>query len=193
MAFLRAFFVISSLFLSLAASAAPLNELFEKLRDSAMDYETVGTICEQVAKIELYKTYSPEDFEVITGIEYGDRTRTIGELDVVVFQKSTKEAVLVGEVKCWKDASAAREKAMDQRNRFIRSLKKNIDMHDADQAYNKKQFNHVLKYVAIGPKGYKDAGFEIEMENTLRELMDLRRMMLDCQQQGQCAAANRAH
>jgi len=158
-----------------------------------MDYEIVGVVCEQVARIELYKTYPQSEYEIITGIEYGDNTRTIGELDVVIFKKSTQEAVLVGEVKCWKDATAAREKAMDQRNRFIRSLSKNIDLHDVDQDYSKKQFNHVLKYVAIGPKGYKDAGFEIEMENTLRELMDLRRMMLECQQQGQCAAADRGH
>lgn len=194
MAFVRALFLsLSVSFVSFSVSAAPLDELFEQLRDSALDYEIVGTVCEQVARIELYKTYPPEKFEIVNGIEYGDNTRTIGELDVVIFEKATKQAVLVGEVKCWKDNSAARVKALDQRQRFIRSLKKNIYLHDHDTDYDKSQFKNVQKFVSIAPKGSKAAGFEIDMENSLKELMELRKMMMNCQHQGQCATATRGH
>ena len=195
MVFVRALLLTlsASLILSLNAFAAPLPELLEELRDSGVNYEIVGTVCEQVARIELYKTYPASEYEIVNGIEYGDNTRTIGELDVVVFKKSTKQAVLVGEVKCWKDLSAARQKAMDQRQRFIKSLGKNIELHTEDASFNKSQFKGVQKFVAIAPQGSKAAGFELEMENSLHELMELRRMMLQCQNDGQCAAAERGH
>lgn len=193
MAFVRAVFSVVLVLLSVSASAAPLQDLFEQLRDSGLNYEVVGTVCEQVSRLELQKTYPPAEFEIINGIEYGDLTRTIGELDVVVFQKSTKKAVLVGEVKCWKDNNAAIEKAHDQRKRFQKSLSKNIDLHTYDTDFDKSQFNQVQKYVAIAPKGSKDYGFEMDMENSLSELMQLRKMLINCQSQGQCAAATHDH
>ena len=193
MEFLRSLFLTVSLVFSVSGYAAPLNELFEELRDTGMNYEVVGAVCEQVARIELYKTYPESEYEIINGIEYGDNTRTIGELDVVIFNKTTQQAVLVGEVKCWKDLSAAREKALDQRQRFIKSLKRNIDLHDQDNDYDKSQFKNVQKFVSIAPKGSTIAGFEIDMENTLSELMELRKMMMDCQRKGECAPATRGH
>lgn len=192
-AFARALFLTVFLALPFKSFAAPLNELYEELRGSGVDYEIVGTVCEQVASLELRKTYPPSDYQIVTGIEYGDNQRTIGELDVVVFEKRSKQAVLVGEVKCWKDLSAARQKALDQRQRFQSSLKRAIELHDYEFEYNKAQFQNVQRYVAIAPKGAKAAGFEMDLENTLAELMQLRKMMMDCQRQGQCAAATRGH
>lgn len=194
MAFIRAQVLsVVLVLISISASAAPLQDLFEQLRDSGLNYEVVGTVCEQVSRLELQKTYPPSQFEIINGIEYGDLTRTIGELDVVVFQKSTKKAVLVGEVKCWKDNYAAIEKAHDQRKRFQKSLSKNIELHDYQNDYDKSQFNQVQKYVAIAPKGASAAGFEIDMENTLSELMQLRKMLINCQSRGECTAASHDH
>lgn len=194
MAFIRAQVLsIVLVLISISASAAPIQDLFEQLRDSGLNYEVVGTVCEQVSRLELQKAYPPSQFEIINGIEYGDLTRTIGELDVVVFQKSTKKAVLVGEVKCWKDNDAAIEKARDQRKRFQKSLSKNIELHDYQNDYDKSQFNQVQKYVAIAPKGASAAGFEIDMENTLSELMQLRKMLINCQSRGECAAASHDH
>jgi len=194
MAFIRAQVLsIVLILLSISAAAAPLPDLFEKLRDSALNYEVVGTVCEQVSRLELMKTYPPSEYEIVNGIEYGDSDRTIGELDVVVFEKSTKKAILVGEVKCWKNLDSALTKARNQRQRFQRSLSQNIEMHDHANDYDQTQFLEVQKYVAIAPKGGVEAGFEMDMENSLDELMHLRKMLLDCQQQGQCAAPNRDH
>lgn len=175
------------------SQAAPLPELVEALRDSAVNYEVVGTVCEQVARLELQKVYPESDYAIVNGIEYGDKHRTIGELDVVVFAKSNKKAVLVAEVKCWRNLQGALKKAREQRNRFIGSLSKNIYLQDSTSTYDKSQFNQVEKYVAIAPQGATKAGFEMDMENSLEELMDLRDMMMDCQRRGQCAAPNRDH
>lgn len=189
MAFIRAQVAsVILVLLSVSAHAAPLNELFEKLRDSALNYEVVGVVCEQVARLELMKTYPESEYHIVNGIEYGDNTRTIGELDVIVFQKSTQKAVLVGEVKCWRDLKAALSKARNQRKRFQNSLSKNIELHDHETDYDKSQFSNVQKYVAIAPKGATATGFEMDMENSLGELMELRDMLLRCQDAGQCAA-----
>lgn len=194
MAFLRATVLSVVLVLaSLSAKAAPLNDLFNELRDSGLNYEVVGTVCEQVARLELLKVYPETDYQIINGIEYGDSQRTIGELDVVVFKKATKKAVLVGEVKCWKDLNSALHKAKDQRLRFQQSLSKNIELHDYESSFDKSQFNEVQKYVAIAPHGAKAAGFEMDLENSLKELMQLRKMLLACQAQGQCAAPSHDH
>ncbi|MBS1970517.1 MAG: hypothetical protein JSU04_09420 [Bdellovibrionales bacterium] len=179
--------------LSLTANAAPIQDLFEQLRDSGLNYEVVGTVCEQVSRLELQKAYPASQYEIINGIEYGDATRTIGELDVVIFEKTTKKAVLVGEVKCWKDLKSAIAKARDQRLRFQKSLSKDIALHDYQADYDKSQFSNVQKYVAIAPKGAKAAGFEMDMENSLSELMQLRDMLIKCQYQGQCAAPSHDH
>lgn len=189
MAFVRAQVVsVVLVLLSVSAHAAPINDLFEKLRDSALNYEVVGVVCEQVSRLELMKTYPESDYHIVNGIEYGDNTRTIGELDVVVFQKSTKKAVLVGEVKCWRDLKGALSKARNQRKRFQSSLSKNIELHDHENDYDKSQFSNVQKFVAIAPKGATVAGFEMDMENSLGELMELRDKLLRCQDAGQCAA-----
>ncbi len=182
------FFLLSS-----TTQAAPLPELMEALRDSAVNYEVVGTVCEQVARLELYKTFPAKDFEIINGIEYGDTKRTIGELDVVIFKKTTKKAVFVGEVKCWRDLQGALKKAHAQRNRFIASLSKEIYMQDQENSYDQAQFDHVQRYAAIAPVGSKKAGFDVEMENSLEELMRLRDMLMDCQHRGQCAAPKSNH
>jgi hypothetical protein len=179
--------------LSLSANAAPLKDLFEQLRDSGLNYEVVGTVCEQVSRLELQKVYPQSDYEIVNGIEYGDVNRTIGELDVVVFKKSTKKAILVGEVKCWKNLQSAITKARDQRLRFQKSLSKDISLHDYQSDYDKSQFSNVQKYVAIAPKGAKAAGFEMDMENSLSELMKLREMLMSCQHQGECAAPSHDH
>jgi hypothetical protein len=181
------------LFFSLNTFAAPLPELLEDLRDSGVNYEIVGTVCEQVARLELQKQYPPQNFEIINGIEYGDNDGVIGELDVVVFEKATKKAVLVGEVKCWRDLRSALSKAKEQRRRFVLNLSRKIELHDYESSFDKSQFDHIQKYVAIAPKGSDAYGFEMAMENSMEELMKLRQMLMECQDRGQCKAADHNH
>ncbi|MFN7728723.1 MAG: hypothetical protein ACK5P7_06180 [Bdellovibrio sp.] len=168
-------------------SAAPVSELFEELKESGANYDIIGMVCEKVAVIELEKIYPAKDYDIVNGIVYGDSSRTIGELDVVIFDKRSQDAVLVGEVKCWKSFSGARAKAHDQRQRFQKNLGRKISMQDGDNhQYDTRQFRNVQRYVAIAQKGAKANGFDIELENTLGELMDLRGLLMKCQSQGRC-------
>lgn len=179
-------FVFAFLFSSLSL-AIPLPQLFDQLKDSGAKFAVVGMVCEKVAIIELERTYKPADFEIVNGIVYDDGTRTIGELDVVIIDKKTRDVVLVGEVKCWKDVHGGLNKALDQRKRFKTYLDRQITLVDGDNRhYSKEQFKHNPKFVAIAQSGSKSQGFDVELENSLNDLMTLRQQLLVCQDQGQC-------
>ncbi|MFN8845351.1 MAG: hypothetical protein ACK5W9_00730, partial [Bdellovibrionales bacterium] len=109
-------------FLSLQ-SLAGLGEDFRDLRHTGADFEVVGTVCEEVTRLRFQEEFPAPRYAVTTGVEYGDGSRTIGELDVVVYEAQTNQVHRVAEVKCWKDNAGAIAKAHDQRNRFIRTLK----------------------------------------------------------------------
>lgn len=176
-----------SVLCSSLAHAAPVEALFEELKDSGAHFEIVGMVCEKVAVLELEDDYPPARYEIVNGIVYGDKNRTIGELDVVVFDRSTREAVLVAEVKCWKSLQGARRKALDQRQRFKAHIGKNIEMYDGEnRSYSSHQFRNVRTFISIAQNGAASSGFEMELENSLSELMKLRQMLMRCQDEGRC-------
>lgn len=166
-----------------------LNEMFDNLKDRAVDYTPTGQVCEQVARVQFSEQYPTDRFDLNVGVEYGYQGKTIGELDLVVTDKNTKEVVLVGEVKCWRDAKSALSKALNQRARFIRSLKnyQGSLVFDAKEGvpFSAGQFVSP-KYVAISQEGTKYAGFDAELGFSLNELMTLRDQLMQCQSQGQC-------
>lgn len=53
------------------AHAKDIQPLFEALRDSGEKYFIVGTVCEQVAKLNMQQIYKAPEYTVITGIQYG--------------------------------------------------------------------------------------------------------------------------
>lgn len=186
------FFVSLFLVLSSTVALAGLGDDFAKLKDVAgtADYEVVGTVCEQVAKLRFEEEFPAGRYTVTTGVEYGDGRRTIGELDVVVIENMTSKVVRVTEVKCWKDFKGALKKAHEQRNRFIRTLKSNIQIKfkslSSNLVFTKANFSNVREYMAVAQKGSKNAGFDRELSYDLKELMQLRMMMIQCQHQGVC-------
>lgn len=183
---------IAFIVLAFASQAfAGLGEDFAKLKNSGSDYTVVGMVCEEVAKLRFEEEFPASKYEVVTGIEYNDGNRTIGELDVVVFDRVTQRAVRVSEVKCWKDLSGALAKARNQRQRFINHLKSNLPIYfrslRSQHQFKEANFLNVTDFAAVAQKGSKAAGFERELPYELRELMQLRQMMISCQNQRQCA------
>lgn len=188
---MRGFLFSLLLLLGSLASAKDTSALFEALRDSGEKYEITGTVCEQVARLNMQAQYPEAQYEVQTGVIYDNAQRTLGELDVVVFDKKDMNAILVAEVKCWKKLSAARSKAQEQRNRFIRTLNSgtNLSMHCDlhDCPYSERNFQKNIKYVAISQNGGEKAGFEMTLGYSLDELMRLREQLINCQKQNECA------
>jgi hypothetical protein len=168
-------------------SEKKIQDYFEILSYDKVDFEPDGAVCERVAVREVDKLYPKENFNIINSIQYDDKKTTIGELDIVVFEKSSGNVEAIAEVKCWKNFQGALKKAKAQRMRFQTYLNRNIVLTDTDDnKYSKESFKNVKKYFTISQEGGLNEGFDFELSLDLKELMELRKRLLDCNVQGKC-------
>lgn len=186
-------FLISAaiLFVSLTSAAADIEPYFEALKQSRVNFEPDGAICEMVGLLQYAQTYPPSDYVLASGIEYSTGELTLGELDIVVIDRRTAKVVLVSEVKCWKNQKQAFEKVKSQRQRFLYNLAKfprkmNFETF-SDLRLKADQFDSKTLYRSLSDLGGVRHGFDAEMELNLSELKQLRMKLLKCQQFGDCA------
>ncbi len=188
------YFLLFVLLTASTAHAKNIQPLFEALRDSGEKYFIVGTVCEQVAKLEMEETYKTPQYTVITGVQYGTKKRVVGELDVIVFENSSKKAILVGEVKCYNKPSVGLAKAKEQRARLLAALKSNTSLQMACTGkpcnVGERNFKGLQQFITIAQEGTKAHGFDMELEYSLDELMELRAQLMQCQEKGECARPN---
>ncbi|MFM6928367.1 MAG: hypothetical protein ACKOX6_07875 [Bdellovibrio sp.] len=183
-------FIVSFLFSSFVW-AGDIQAAFDSIKDSGANLEPDGAVCEQLEKVRLKALY-PEDKYIVTGgLEYSLGGDTVGELDSVVLDRNTNKVVLLEEVKCWKDFSNALVKATGQRDRFLWNLAKSprsviFKSYDG-RTYSVDQFQGDIPFKFISQAGGVSKGFDVELELNLRELGQLRMMVLKCQQNRQCA------
>ncbi|KYG61097.1 hypothetical protein [Bdellovibrio bacteriovorus] len=183
--------IVFSLLLSSTAFATWAED-FELLKDVPRSYEDSGSICEEVARIEVQREYQKPQYDVIVGIAYGNESRVIGELDIVVFDNNLNKVIKIGEVKCWKDMRGGLEKAKEQRARFlktVRSTANNLRFFSTStkEAYSPEQFKFVNEFFSMGQKGTVSAGYDKELEYTLKEMHNYRYEMIRCQNRKECA------
>jgi hypothetical protein len=160
-----------------------LDAVFHQLKDSHEDYDKVGTICEQVTKLELEKEYTSPQYEVKTGVIYRNKQTILGELDAVVFKKDTQKAILAAEVKCWRDQDKALKKAKKQLLNFFNQLNLETALDfflstDSRTHFQKSQFE---KGMILIPVSYRGSGFKYSLEFSLSELLELRERILNYQ------------
>lgn len=164
-----------------------IQNYFEVLSFDDVDFEPTGTVCERVAVREIEPMYPEQSFKIINGIQYDDKKATIGELDLVVINRQTNKVEAVAEVKCWRSFEGARKKAKEQRMRFQTYLNRNIVLTDKDNnRYSKDQFSNIQKFFAISQQGGLNQGFDFELSLDFKELMELRKRLLDCNAQSNC-------
>ncbi len=115
------FFVSVSAFAAKPIPVLPLKlqALFDAIKDTGVNYKPDGAVCEQVVILQMQQAYPADQYALTSGVEYDIGDGTVGELDLVVVNKSTQHVELVGEVKCWHDFGAAMDKAKAQRDRFM--------------------------------------------------------------------------
>lgn len=184
-------FCVLPLINSTEAKAGPSNpridEYFELLSYEKVDFDPVGTVCERVAVREVESLYPSANYDIINSIRYDEKKVTVGELDVVVFDKSTGKVEAVAEVKCWKSFKSALKKAKEQRMRFLAHLNNNIVIEDKNgKRYSKDLFKHIQKYFSISQAGGVNQGFDFELSLDFKELMELRSKLLSCKDAGRC-------
>lgn len=98
----------------------------ERFSDLTLNLDNAGQIGELMAVDELKERYPETTHEIFNGIKYFNEghSKTAGELDVVVVERSTNKVLLVGEVKTVKKKrGAAINHAQDQLKRFGDSLR----------------------------------------------------------------------
>lgn len=181
---------VVSLLFSQLAFAGDIAAAFETLKNTAVNYEPDGAVCEELERVRLSAVY-PEDKFIITGdVEYSTGGLTVGELDTIVIDRATNKVVLLGEVKCWKNPDGALLKAKSQMNRFFWNLEKNptaLQFTSYDGLnYSASQFALNIPFYTVGPQGTVARGFTYEFDLTLKETQKLRMMLLKCQQNGEC-------
>ena len=180
-------------FLSFPVYSQSIDSVFQELKTTSEKYDVKGTVCEQVARLELEGQYPKDEYSVQNGIAYTQHGRTLGELDVVVFRKSDHKVILIGEVKCWQDLEGARKKAVHQRANFRYYLQKGgqgIDFYktaDPSIHFSPRQFAQVPPFILISQEEGCSLGFDLELPFTLDELRQLRNMLLQCQDTGECS------
>jgi hypothetical protein len=177
--------------LGAAAWAGEPEQLFAQLQDSGLDYGAEGSGCEQAARLDLAAEYTAPRYEVVTGVGYSQGDRRLGELDAVVFDRSTTQAVLIAEVKCWTDLPGAYRKARQQRERFERIMATDTlanfkQVGGARTRYDQRQFAGNIPFVFIAQAGALEAGFDLALDFTLAETNALRMRIIQCQAKGQC-------
>jgi ASC-1-like (ASCH) protein len=164
-----------------------IQKYFNELSYEKTNFEPDGTVCERVSVREVESIYPKENFEIINGIQYDDKKKTIGELDLVIFEKSTGLVHAIAEVKCWKSFKGALKKAKEQRMRFQTYLNRGIILTDENgKQYSKDLFRSIQKYFSISQDGGLNQGFDFELSLDLKELIELRGRLLDCHAQGRC-------
>ncbi len=182
---------VSALLFSLNLFAANWAEDFAALKNIPRSYEDSGAICEEIARLDIQKQFPAPQYVVEVGIAYGDGSRTVGELDIIIFDLNLQRVVRIGEVKCWKSLSGGLEKARDQRSRFLSAIRSNRTVYfkstSTGQMYDQAWFKGINDFITIGQAGAVHSGYDMELGYTLNELQQHRSDMLNCQHQGQCA------
>ena len=84
---MKIFIFLSSLLISLSAFAG-WPEDFAELKKIPRDYQDAGSICEEVARLDMQREYPAPQFTVEVGIAYADEERTVGELDIIIFDNN---------------------------------------------------------------------------------------------------------
>lgn len=165
---------------------------FEKLASWPANYGDVGRICEELARLRFQEAYPNQEYKVLVGLKYFEGNRTVGELDIVIFDKTNDLAILVGEVKCWKNMQGAMSKARKQLRRFKTYVQKPnaISHFSGDEPYAAEvgswQFEVYPEIATIAQNGSKEYGFTHEIGLSLQDAMTLRKRLQNCQRSGAC-------
>lgn len=172
-------------------SWANLASSYEAIKNQPRYYKDPGAVCEEVARNEFSLKYPAPQYEVIVGVAYNLGGRTLGELDLVILDKTTEQIEIVGEVKCYENLKKGLNKARQQRKRFLSNLSQSGEKlvfinTSTEKTVPNKMFRTVKTFLSVSQKGGEVVGFDHELEHSLDEMSELRDMVIKCQQRQEC-------
>lgn len=164
---------------------ALIQKYFEQLREMrGIKWGSIGAVLEALAKIQFDATLNPEEFQTLCNLTYHDATgKTVGELDVVIWNRRENRAEVVYEAAV---SDELQRKAMPSRNqlkRFEAAIKKHevikvLNPHDDRWTCDPAQFERA-RIEILGNQGAIAAGFDVEIDITRSEADFLQRKILN--------------
>lgn len=152
---------------------ALLEGYFQAIRDLPLNWGNVGSVLEAVAVLKLQEAYPEPEYAIYSGIEYANNAgRTLGELDVLIWDALADKALAVYECKLTSNFQRAGAKAEEQLERFQDALKsKEIKiMHSRyNKTFKPEQFKQVAIFGIIGPHGANRAGWDLQIDISREE------------------------
>ncbi|MBN20287.1 MAG: hypothetical protein CL678_03280 [Bdellovibrionaceae bacterium] len=181
----------SLILFSFSASAGNVWEGYEYLMSLPREYKDFGSVCEEIATQEIKEDYPSDRYEVTGNLVYQNSQRTIGELDIVVLRKEDKEAVVIGEVKCWKKLSQGRSKALRQLERFRNTILSGRPIRifhafEKKRLFETDQFDEAPRYITVSQKGGRSEGYDREIRFSHEEMRRLYRVIRECRGGHRC-------
>ena len=168
---------------------AKLLAIYNTLRDmDGVKWGNVGSVIEAVALLEFQERYPPPDYAVLGNMSYHDETgRTIGELDLVLWNVPSNCAAAVYEVKVSDNYRSALRRARSQLRRlkeFVeqRKISRFIYERDPTWAFETPQFDGA-RMGFVGGRGAVSEGCDEEMDITRNEVDWLQARILEYRKQ----------
>jgi hypothetical protein len=160
-----------------------LDTYYDLIKERPYRFQQVGSIIQALARADFEWRYPPPAYEVLRNLEYQEGSRTLGELDLVVYRRDTTQAVVVAEAKLSGNLKGAAKRAERQLMRFQDALRKGritrfLCNDDRDRSFGTSHFGEHTSFFRIGNRGALEAGFDFEVDLTREEADDLQERLL---------------
>jgi tRNA A-37 threonylcarbamoyl transferase component Bud32 len=162
-----------------------IQKYFEQMRDlKGPHWGSIGTILEILAEIQFSATLDTNAFKTLYNLTYHDDTgRTLGELDVVIWNLRENRAEVVYEAAISDQLNRKATSSRNQVQRFADTVKKRqvaqiLNPYDAAWKADQSQFDQA-RIEILGNQGALAAGFDAEVDITRPEADFLQRKIMD--------------
>ena len=171
---------------TIAAERRPLvQKYFEQLRDlRGFKWGSIGIVLDALAMIQFNGTLNTNEFKVLTHLTYHDETgKTVGELDVVIWNLRENRAEVVYESAISDQLHRKAVPSRNQLNRFVESVRNRQVHHilcprEPDRTFDQSQFDQA-RIEILGNQGALMSGFDVEVDVTRAEADFLQRKIID--------------
>ena len=162
-----------------------LQKYFEQLREMrGIKWGSIGAVLEALAKIQFDATLNTNEFKALCNLTYHDATgKTVGELDVVIWNLRENRAEVVYEAAVSDELQRKATPSRNQLKRFEVAIQKHevakiLYPHDDQWTCEPAQFAQA-RIEILGNKGAIAAGFDVEIDITRPEADFLQRKILN--------------
>ena len=171
---------------NIAPERRPLiQKYFEQLRDlRGIKWGSIGAVLEALAWIQFDATLNTNEFRTLCNLTYHDETgKTLGELDVVIWNQQEKRAEVVYEAVVSDQLQRKATSSRNQLKKFEIAIQKHevaqiLYSHDDKWTCVPAQFEQARMEI-LGNQGAIAAGFDTEVDITRSEADFLQRKILN--------------